>query len=211
MMIMKKIFLIIALFLVAQDALLASGKVSAGITAGYQYDAGNLAEKAGINADVEQNVSAGVVLKFDMGFLFFRSGVEYSYPLEKGEIGDGSTGFVKETSLSFFEVPAYMGINLPIRGYGFFYLGGGGSYIFGTGSVKTDKTNRISEQLFGWGFIAGIESEIYSNASVIFEWEYMSAVGSPVASASGTYDDYCIDYTGSRYRLGVIYHFNRYQ
>ncbi len=208
---MKKIFCLITIFLAVQNLLLASGKISAGVTAGYQYDTGNLAEKAGIDADVEQNVSAGAVLKFDMGFLFFRSGVEYSCPVEKGEISDGSAGFVKETSLSFYEVPVYGGINLPVRGYGFFYLGGGGSYIFSTGSVKTDKNNRISEQLFGWGFIAGIESEIYSNASLIFEWEYMSAVGSPVASASGTYDDYCIDYTGSRYRFGVIYHFNRYQ
>lgn len=209
--IMKQILIIMIILLAAENLFSAGGKVSAGITAGYQYDAGNLSEREGIDADLEHNVSLGGVFKFDMGFLFFRSGCEYSHPFEKGGITDGSAGDITETSISFYEVPVYGGINLPVRGYGFFYLGGGGSYIFGTGYVKTGNKDRISEQLFGWGFLAGIESEIYSGASIIFEWEYMAAQSSPVASMSGGYEDYCIDYSGSRFRFGVIYHFNRYQ
>lgn len=208
---MKRSILIIITVLLAQNALMAGGKISAGVSAGYQYDAGNFSERGGVNADIGHNLSAGGVLKFDMGFIFFRSGCEYSYPVEKGKIDDGSAGDVKVTSLSFYEVPVYCGINLPVRGFGFFYLGGGGSYIFGTGYVKTATRNKISEQLFGWGFLAGIESEVYSDASVIFEWEYLAARSSPVASASGSYDDYCADYSGNRFRFGVIYHFNRYQ
>lgn len=208
---MKKIIFTIAAFLMAQGALVADGKISAGITAGYQYDTGNLSDKSGVDADTEQNLSIGAAFKLDMGFLFFRSGCEYSHPVEKGRVYNRYTGDMIETSLSFYEVPVYAGLNLPVRGYGFFYLGGGGSYIFGTGYVKTDKKNRISEQLFGFGFLAGVESEIYNDASFIFEWEYMAARSSPVASASGVYDDYCIDYTGNRFRFGVIYHFNRYQ
>lgn len=208
---MKKIFFIIASILLAQGATMAEGKISAGITAGYQHDTGNLSEKSGTGADVEQNLSAGVIFKLDMGFLFFRSGCEYSYPVERGRTPNRYTGDMIETSLSFYEVPVYAGLNIPVRGYGFFYLGGGGSYIFGTGYVKTDRKFRINEQLFGYGFLTGVESEIYNDASFIFEWEYMSAGSSPVASASGVYDDYCADYTGSRFRIGVIYHFNRYQ
>jgi hypothetical protein len=208
---MKKIFFIIAAVLLAQGTLMAEGKISGGITAGYQHDTGNLSEKGGVNADVEQNLSAGAVFKLDMGFLFFRSGCEYSHPVEKGRFYNRYTGGMVETALSFYEVPVYAGLNLPVRGYGFFYLGGGGSYIFGTGYVETDRKNDISEQLFGYGFLAGGESEIYNDASFIFEWEYMSASSSPVASVSGVYDDYCIDYTGNRFRIGIIYHFNRYQ
>ncbi len=208
---MKKIIFVIAAFLLIQGTLLAEGKISAGVTAGYQYDTGNLSDKSGVEADTEQNLSIGAAFKLDMGFLFFRSGCEYSYPVEKGRVYNRYTGDMIETSLSFYEVPVYAGLNLPVRGYGFFYLGGGGSYIFGTGYVKTDRKYSISEQLFGFGFLAGIESEIYNDASFIFEWEYMAARSSPVASASGVYDDYCIDYTGNRFRFGVIYHFNRYQ
>lgn len=208
---MKRSILIIITVLLAQGILFAGGKISAGVTAGYQYDAGGLSERGGVNADIEQNVSAGGVIKFDMGFIFLRSGCEYSYPVERGKIDDGSAGDIKITSLSFYEVPVYCGINLPVRGFGFFYLGGGGSYIFGTGYIKDVTRNEISEQLFGWGFLAGIESEIYGDASIIFEWEYLSARSSPVASASGDYDDFCADYSGNRFRIGVIYHFNRYQ
>jgi len=208
---MKRIFFIIIILFAAENLFSAGGKVSAGISAGYHHDAGNLSEKPGINADIEQNLSIGGVLKLDMGFLFFRSGCEYSYPVEKGKISDGSAGNVTEISLSYYEVPAYLGINLPIREVGYFYLGGGGSYIFGTGYVKADAREKINEQLFGWGFLAGIESEIYSRVSFIFEWEYMAARSSPVASASGTYDDFYADYTGNRFRFGIIYHFNRYR
>jgi len=117
---------------------------------------------------------------------------------------------VLETEVAFTEVPVYAGINLPIRDFGVVYMGGGGSYIFGSGHLKTTSGNeKINEQLFGYGLIAGIESEIYSNASLLFEWEYLAARSSPAASASGVYDDYYIDYSGHRFRFGVIYHFSR--
>lgn len=208
--IMKRLLIIIIIFIPWVKLHSVPGKLSAGITAGYQYDTGNLSDKGG-NPDTGDNLSIGAALKLDMGLLFFRSGVEYSHPVEKGEYDDGSAGDVTETSLSFYEVPVYIGINLPVRGFGFFYLGGGGSYIFGTGYVEAGSRENINEQLFGWGFLAGIEAEIYSGAAMIFEWEYMAARSSPVASASGTYDDFSADYTGNRFRFGVIYHFNRYQ
>ena len=209
---MKKIFYILIALLIADMSLHAESKVSAGISAGYQYDTGRLAERNGINADVQQNVSIGAAFKFDMSFLFFRSGVEYSYPIEKGKVSDGSAGALTETSLSFYEVPVFGGLNIPLRDYGSFYIGGGGAYIFGTGSVRTTSGNTgINEQLFGWGFLAGVESEIYSGASLFMELEYVAARTSPVVSASGTYDDFYADYSGHRFRFGVLYHFNRYQ
>ena len=207
---MKRIFVIILIF--AANAIYGEDRLSAGLTAGYQYDVGMLSERSGVQGQVQHNISAGAVLKLDMSGVFLRTGMEYSYPFDKGVIVNGTAGDVLETEVVFIEVPVYGGINLPIRDFGAFYIGGGGSYIFGTGHVKTTAGNvNINEQLFGFGILAGIESEIYSDASLIFELEYMAARSSPVASTgAGTYDDYSIDYSGSRIRFGVIYHFNRY-
>jgi opacity protein-like surface antigen len=205
------IMLIIMLFFIVNN-LSAEDRLSAGLTAGYQYDVGMLSGKKSLQARVQHNISAGAILKLDMSRVFLRTGFEYSYPFDKGVIVNGTAGDVLETKIAFIEVPVYGGINLPIRDFGNFYIGGGGSYIFGTGHVKTSAGNvDISEQLFGYGFLAGIESEIYSDASLLFEWEYMAARSSPVASpGAGTYDDYSIDYSGNRIRFGVIYHFGRY-
>jgi len=207
---MKRFCVIILIFIAGN--LSAEDRFSAGLTAGYQYDAGMLSGRSGVQGKVQHNISAGAVIKLDMSRVFLRTGFEYSYPFDKGVIADGTAGDVLGTEISFFEVPVYGGINLPIRDFGNFYIGGGGSYIFGTGHVKTSAGNAdINEQLFGYGILAGIESEIYSDASLLFEWEYMAARSSPVASTgAGTYDDYSIDYSGSRIRFGVIYHFGRY-
>ncbi len=206
---MKKTITTLMLFIAA--ACYAEDKFSMGLTAGYQHDMGMLSDKYGIQALVQQNFSAGLVLKLDMSRLFLRSGAEYSYPLKKGKIINDSAGDVTGTAASFIEVPVYAGINLTIRDFGLVYMGGGGSYIFGTGYVKTTGDDKkINEQIFGWGLISGIEYEIYGNASLIVEWEYMAGRTSPVASTNGSYDDYYIDYSGQRIRFGAVYHFGRY-
>lgn len=207
---MKKVIFLILLMLPCM--LSAGDKLSAGLTAGYQNDVGMLSDRRGVQADAQQNISAGLVLKLDMSKIFIRTGAEYSYPFDKGRFPDGSAGNVTGTEISFTEVPVYAGINLCIRDFGNFYIGGGGSYIFGTGKIRTVSGDaNINEQLFGYGLIAGLEYEIYNNASFIFEWEYMAVRSSPAASSgAGTYNDFCVDYSGHRIRFGVIYHFSRY-
>lgn len=205
-----KIILLVAL-VVSPLPLLSAGRISGGLYLGYQYDVGNLYEKP-LMAGFQQNVAAGGMFKIDLGLLFFRTGADFSYPAEKGRILKGSAGDVTGTEIWFVEVPVYGGINIPVRDYGLFYMGGGGSYIFGMGDVAVSTGDKkINEQLFGWGFIAGIESVVTADISLFLEWEYMKVSSSPVASTgAGTYNDFSIDYTGSRYRLGVMYHFNRY-
>lgn len=205
-----KIYIISLLVLCAIPAF-SAGTISGGLYLGYQYDTGNLSGKP-VEADLQQNIAVGGLLRIDLGILFFRSGADFSYPFEKGHILNGTGGDVRSTDVWFVEVPVYAGIDIPVRDYGMFYMGAGGSYIFGMGSITTASGNKdINEQLFGWGFIAGIESVVTGDVSLFFEWEYMTVTSSPVgASGAGAYDDYYIDYTGSRYRLGVMYHFNRY-
>ncbi|HPS59374.1 MAG TPA: outer membrane beta-barrel protein [Spirochaetota bacterium] len=207
----KMKFYIISLVVLCAMPAFSAGTISGGLYLGYQYDVGNLSEKP-LDADLQQNVAAGALLRIDLGILFFRTGADFSYPAEKGHITNSTGGNVTGTEAWFVEVPVYAGIDIPVRDYGMFYMGAGGSYIFGMGSVAASSgSEKINEQLFGWGFIAGIESVINSDVSLFLEWEYMIVSSSPVAaSGAGAYDDYYIDYTGSRYRLGVMYHFNRY-
>lgn len=206
---MKKYFIILLIFL--SSHLHADDRFSAGLTFGYQQDVGMLSEKNIIRGNIQNNMSAGMALKLDLSIFFVRTGAEYSHPVKKGVIVNSTAGAITGTALSFIEAPLYFGINLPLKDFGSLYIGGGGSYIFGMGSVKTSAGEAsVSEQLFGYGMLAGIEYEIYSNASFIFEWEYMTARSSPLASTgAGTYDDYYADYTGQRIRFGAVYHFNK--
>jgi len=205
---MKRLIIIVFFILpVLSMPAFAAGRISGGLYAGYQYDVGALnSDNSAI--DLQQNLAAGAMIKIDITFLFFRTGADFSYPVEYGRTG----GNVTRTRSYFIEVPAYAGFNIPVRNFGLFYMGGGGSYIFGMGNIKTKAGSvDINEQLFGYGFLSGIESEISADVSFFFEWEYMTVRSSPVASsvASGP-RDYCIDYSGNRFRLGFMYHFNRY-
>lgn len=197
------------LFFIILSPLAAEERISAGITAGYHYDAGNIAKHQGVNRTVQQNVSTGAVFKIDFNLIFLRSGLEISYPFIKGDYG----GNIDKTNVSHLEVPLYIGIIFPIRNYGSFYLGGGGSYLFGYGEIKTSSGNvKINEQLFGYGMIAGLETEIHSRVSFIMEWGYVVSKGSPVAASdvSDPYNDYYVDFSGHRIRAGFLYHFSRY-
>ncbi len=205
---MKKFFIIL-IFLLAHN-LYAEDRFSAGLTAGYQHDVGMLAEKNIIRGSVQNNLSIGMIIKLDLSIVFVRSGAEYSYPVKKSVIADSSAGDIEGTALSFVEAPLYFGINLPLRDFGSVFIGGGGSYIFGMGRVNSASGDvDVSEQLFGYGIIAGTEYEIYGNASFIFEWEYMAARSSPLASTGGGADDFYADYSGQRLRFGAVYHFNK--
>jgi len=207
---MKRFILSLLIIIGIRESSFASGKISGGMSLGFQHDAGGFAKKPGVIADCQNNISFGGIFKFDMEFIFFRTGVEYSYPIEKGKIKEGTLGDIEYTKITFWEVPVYGGLYLKIRDYGSLYLGTGGSYILGTGYVEGTSKSKINAQLFGNGFLLGIESEIFNDMSLIMEWEYMSIISSPVASSS-SYKDVCIDYGGSRYRIGFIYHFNRYE
>jgi len=205
MNIFKKI--IITALLIMPVPAFSAGLISGGFYLGYQYDAGSLSEKD-TAGKIQQNVSAGALLRIDLALLFFRTGADFSYPAVSGT----TSGNVEKTASYFVEVPVYGGLNIPLRNYGHFYMGGGGSYIFAMGSIETASgTVDINEQLFGWGFITGVETDFTADLSLFFEWEYVIAKSSPVAeSVAAGPEDFSMDYSGSRYRIGVVYRLSRY-
>ncbi len=205
----KIFFFLIVFSFLPLSAVLGEGKISLGASFGYQYDAGNISGRTGVDGDAQQNASMGCILKMDGDMIFMRTGAEYSYPVAKGKIN--GSGDVTSTDISFIEVPVYAGLNLTVRDYGSLYMGGGGSYIFSFGNIDTLSGKQSGgAQLFGFGFITGIEAEISSDVSFLAEWEYMAARSSPLASTGGVYDDFYIDFTGSRFRFGAVCHINRY-
>lgn len=206
---MIKYLYAVPVFFMLLSPLASEERISAGMTAGYHYDAGNFVSRQGVHRTVQQNISAGAVFKIDFNCIFFRSGLDISYPFVKGKYG----GDIGKTKVSYLEVPLYIGIVFPIRNYGSVYMGGGGSYLFGFGDIKTSTGNvKISEQLFGYGMITGLETEINSRVSFIMEWGYVVSKSSPVAASdsSDPYNDYYVDFTGNRIRAGFLYHFSRY-
>lgn len=205
---MIKYLYAVLFFFMLCSPLFSGERISAGAYAGYHYDAGNFSSSKVIDKTVQQNIAAGAIFKTDFSFIFFRTGLEISYPFIKGDYGDN----IHKTAVSYLEVPLYAGIVLPVRNYGSVYMGGGGSYLFGYGNIKTSSSKvKISEQLFGYGMIAGLETEIYSRVSFFMEWAYVASKSSPVAAfdASNAYSDYYVDFTGHRLRAGFLYHFSR--
>ena len=122
------------------------------VTAGYQYDVGNMNDRRGIEGDVQQNAAPGVLFKLDMSAFFIRTGAEFSYPFEKGRVSS-SVYNIEQTVVYFIEVPVYAGLRFPIRDFGEIYIGGGGSYIFSMGRVKTTVITSYSihyTKLYDW-------------------------------------------------------------
>ncbi len=204
---MRKLSIITSILYITFSAVPLFAQVKTGITAGYQYDVGNMNDRRGIEGDVQQNAAPGVLFKLDMSAFFIRTGAEFSYPFEKGRVSS-SVYNIEQTVVYFIEVPVYAGLRFPIRDFGEIYIGGGGSYIFSMGRVKTSSGREtLSEQLFGFGIIAGLEYSLFVDVTLLFEWEYLSCTGSPAASSGATYDDYTVDYSGSRFRMGLTYRF----
>jgi len=202
---MKKITIISSVLCLLFLPFNAFSSVIFGLTGGYHYDVGRMNEKKGIEGDVQQNVALGALFKIDLGPMFARSGVDFSYPFEKGRVS-ASVYDIEKTAVYFTEVPLYAGLRFPIRDFGEVYLGGGGAYVFSSGEIKTSAGDvSVSEQLFGFGIIGGIQYDLSSTVYFVLEWEYISLSGVPLVSTGGTYKDYSFDYGGSRVRIGAAY------
>lgn len=214
----KKAIIGISLFLSLQaacTAVFAQRYFGVGIHVGAQHDVGDLTTFYPAAQTEPQNSAVfGVALRVSIPFFFIRTGGDASFTINKGKVLENqATVGVDEYNVKYTMIPLYAGLQFPLRDRGAFYVGGGVSYFYGTGSVAL--SNGTSEDIdataFGPGFLAGMQLHITSSFSLYMEWMYVDARSKPVVATTGTYNannykDLFIDYSGHRIMLGVMYY-----
>jgi opacity protein-like surface antigen len=186
-----------------------------GIHVGGQHDVGDLTTfYPNAQTEPQNSVIFGVAIRLSVPFFFIRTGGDASFTLNKGKVlEDQATVGVNEYNVQYTMLPLYAGLQFPLRDRGAFYLGGGVSYFYGTGSVKlSDNSSQdIDATAFGAGFLAGMQLHVTSSFSLYMEWMYVDARSKPVITTTGTYNpknykDLFIDYSGHRIMIGVMYY-----
>ena len=186
-----------------------------GIHIGGQHDVGDLTTfYPTAQTEPQNSVIFGVAIRLSVPFFFIRTGGDASFTFDKGKVlEDQATVGVNEYNVQYTMLPLYAGLQFPLGDRGAFYLGGGVSYFYGTGSVKlSDNSSQdINATAFGAGFLAGMQLHVTSSFSLYMEWIYVDARSKPVITTTGTYNannykDLFIDYSGHRIMIGVMYY-----
>jgi len=186
-----------------------------GIHIGGQHDVGDLTTfYPTAQTEPQNSVIFGVAIRLSVPFFFIRTGGDASFTIDKGKVlEDQATVGVNEYNVQYTMLPLYAGLQFPLGDRGAFYLGGGVSYFYGTGSVKlSDNSSQdINATAFGAGFLAGMQLHVTSSFSLYMEWIYVDARSKPVITTTGTYNannykDLFIDYSGHRIMIGVMYY-----
>lgn len=186
-----------------------------GIHIGGQHDVGDITTfYPDAQTEPQNSVIFGVAIRLSVPFFFIRTGGDASFTINKGKVlEDHATVGVNEYNVQYTMLPLYAGLQFPLRDRGAFYLGGGVSYFYGTGSVilSNGTSEDIDATAFGAGFLAGMQLHITSSFSLYMEWMYVDARSKPVITTTGTYNpnnykDLFIDYSGHRIIIGVMYY-----
>ena len=206
----KRTILIITIIAASCTCAQASEHIGVGWHAGYTRDMGNLSEMTGVTFRPQNNYIAGIMFKLDFQFFFLRFGVDRSVLADRGEIKDSSMGSLESLNIQFTSVPVFTGLNFPVRDRGAFFMGIGGEYIITGGDIRTTAgRTRIDTDIFGFGFISGIQIRASDSVRALLEWEYLYAKTGPVAdidSPSLGQKSFAADYTGHRIFIGILYY-----
>jgi opacity protein-like surface antigen len=183
-----------------------------GFHAGGQYDVGMLASyNPSFQTDPQNSLLLGFALKANYSFLFLRAGIDTSFVINEGKVLENSdpNDPIEEYSISYTGIPLFVGLNFPVQDVGEFYLGGGGAYFLGRGTVKYPGKEDFEASALGYGFIAGIQLVLSPSFRLYIEWEYLDAKSEPVlntVTAPQTWKNYYVDFTGHRFLLGLMYY-----
>ncbi len=209
-------YILLLIFLIGLPvSVFAQRYFGVGIHVGGQHDVGDLTSfYPDAQTDPQNSVLFGVAIRLSIPFFFIRTGGDASFTINKGKVLDNqATVGVDAYNVQYTMLPLYAGLQFPLRDRGAFYLGGGVSYFYGTGSVKLSSgvSEDINATAFGAGFLAGMQLYVTSSFSLYMEWVYVEARSKPVITTTGTYNasnykDLFIDYSGHRILLGVMYY-----
>lgn len=208
---MKKIIIPILLSaMLLSPAILHANYIGVGLHVGTQYNVGNLNEYSNsIQYDPQINAIVGFSAKFDLKFFFIRPGVDLSFKMIDGKVLNSSS-VIEKTKITYYAAPCFIGLNLPVKEIGTFYLGGGAAYMIAAGSIKLASVataTEISNTGWGYGFISGINMSINNKLGLYMEWQYLEYMTDPIVqTGSHTWKDLAIDYSGHRISVGVIYY-----
>lgn len=220
---MKFIFRIIILFIffsiTMASVVFANDMVGIGIHVGFQQNVGSLrgySYDPTIEYDPQNNIFLGASFKFNIRFFMLRTGVDSSFLMNKGSRPDDSTN-ISTYNVQYTAIPVFIGMIFPILSRGEFYMGGGGAYITGTGTIKSAGSTEeedLSVTAEAYGVMAGIQLETVSSIRIYLEWQYLNGRSKPLRKTrAAPYDinnpdwkDYYVDYTGHRILVGVMYY-----
>lgn len=205
----KKIIIIITLLYLFAPHLLAKNNILMGVYSGIHYDVGNFSSIPNIDINPQINLMLGANVKTDLGPVFFIFGVQYSFLAQNGKILDNSFDELKETSIESLIIPSYSGLNFPINDIGKFFMGVGGAWVLGRGSIKTDAGNETYKSvLFAYGFITGIQLRVHKYIGILFEWEWLYAKSEALFDIDSTrnWKNLSIDHTGHMFHLGLYFY-----
>jgi len=208
---MKKFSLTLLIILLLSQHLYSGEILGVGLQFGLHDDVGNLSSRRGISLDTQTSCIIGITSMLDMDPFFFRTGTDFSIPVFKGKISDNTAGGLQETSIYYISFPFYLGLNLKIPKKGNIFIGGGGSCFHGFGNIGTDAgKQKFYKIAWGYGFLAGVQLNLTKSVRIHFDWEYLTAVSSPVVdsgAAAPDWNDFILDYTGHRFHIGAMYYF----
>jgi opacity protein-like surface antigen len=205
----KLIFMMIILLLYGVGLAHARDHLGVGIHVGVQHDVGNISSDPSIKVDPQNNSLVGFSLKFNMGSLFLRSGVDTTFLINQGDILE-NTAEIEYYRIQYTAIPAFLGFTFPIQDIGEFYMGGGMAYFFGTGKIKSSVSGKedIQASAYGFGVMAGIQLNVISSIKLYMEWEYLDGRSEPITKTQSSYDwdNFYVDFTGHRIFLGIMYY-----
>ena len=203
---LNRISMLTLFLMIISSAAFADDLLSVGFYTGFQHDACRLSEIDG-DINTQNNVIIGADISLIYKNIFIKTGADTSFTITKGKVQSTETSLEK-TDIKFSSVRFYTGLNIPVRLTGRIYTGIGAVFLMATGSIKTATGNHeISEFTYAPAFILGTEFSIAHGFSLFIDWEYAAGITSPTAQTSaGSYKDYSIDCTGSRFHMGLCYY-----
>ncbi len=205
----RKLIVSLAVFACfSASAASAEEHIGLGVHIGAHHDVGNFSDQnPSAMTDPQNSLLLGFSFKANIGFVFLRTGFDYSYVLNRGKVLENSDT-VASYSIKYVCVPGFLGFRFPVRERGEFYMGAGMAYFITSGDVKlaSGASEDISAISYGYGIITGIEFKLLPEVRLYMEWEYFDARSDAQVQTTGSWKNYYVDYTGHRVLLGVMYY-----
>jgi hypothetical protein len=166
-----------------------------------------------INIEKPMGNSFDLSFKYKTIFLYFRSGIGYTFksPLSlSGSSGKSFTNSPNEYSAQYLKVPVVAGINFFIQDQGSVQIGLGGVYLNGEQSyIYKDKSKNVTIKgsTFGLMFQLSGEMNITSNLLVTSEINIFQTRSNAIQLGDSPNKTRELDYGGMEFLLGLGYYF----